>query len=116
MQLTKPIIAGGAATLLTVGALVGSVFLGSAFAAGPTNPTPVPTVVSSAKPAAAVDTEARSNAPDTDNVQSGGQSGSQIEDKTPDTASEAKDAPEVKGAAEAPESATGAEKPEAAGG
>lgn len=116
MRVTKTLLAAGAASLLTAGAIFGNVLLGSAFAAGATQaPTPT-TIAAKVKPASGTvsasttsgtDTEAKSGASDTDNVQAGGQSGSQVEDATPDATS----ATGAKEAAETPEATNGAEIP-----
>lgn len=107
MQLTKPVIAGSASGLLLAGAILGNVLLGSVAAAGPApGPTPSPTATRSttivaSKPAVTSGPGSAINptATDTTNVQSGAQSGAQVEDNTPDTAGAAgaKETPEAAG-------------------
>ena len=108
MQLTKPLIAGGASGLLVAGAILGNVLLGSVAAAGLTpGPSSPPTVTRSATTVAGTssvtktspDAATKATAADTDNVKSGAQSGAQVEDTTPDVAGAAgaKETPEAAG-------------------
>lgn len=106
MKLGKLVLASGGAGLLISGAILGSAILGSALAAGPTTgpTTTISTTIGTTAGRAASatqgsDTAVTARGADTDNVQSGAQSGAQVEDKTPDVvgATEATDTGETAG-------------------